>query len=59
MVFIPAVLEGGNARAESLRDRLKVQQSFVLNVIAETPLTADKYASLEDRRVSTSKPVLG
>jgi hypothetical protein len=41
-----------------LRDRIKVEPSFVLNVIAEAPLAAHKYATLEDHGVSTSKPVL-
>ena len=46
-------------RAESLRDRIKVQQSLGLNVIAKAPLAAHKYASLEEHGVSTSRPVLG
>jgi len=46
--------EGGKRSRSSLRDKIKVEWSFVLNVIAEAPL-----ASLEDRGVSTSKPVLG
>src|SRR6516164_2467427 len=43
----------------SLRERIKVERSLVLNVIAKAPLAAHKYASLEEHGVSTSKPVLG
>jgi hypothetical protein len=42
-----------------LPEKIKVERSFVLNVIAEAPLAAYKYPTLEDNGVSTSKPVLG
>ena|SRR6516164_11087960 len=45
--------KGRKRSRSSLRDKIKVERSFVLNVIAEARL-----ASLEDRGLSTSKPVL-
>src|SRR6516165_7899068 len=50
-------IRGWERLRTSLRGRIKVERSFVLNVIAEAPLAAHKYASLEDHGVSTSRPV--
>ena len=56
--FVPSGIRGSERSRTSLRQRIKVEQSFFLNVIAEAPLAAHKYASFEDHGVSTNKPVL-